>query len=310
MSQEKKLVLFFAIVFIWMIGATQFSRFMGWLPAPKKPPVVGANDAKFKPLPLPDEPDPKANAKAKPEADPAVAKAEADPAAAKAKGLAKTETEPAGKKPAAPPEIELVNESELVLGSTKDRGPGAYRIRVQLDQKGAGVDSVDSALYDAEFEFGKPRKRPLEFITRDPKTLPSLALTLGQGTQLRQGHCRGGRRRRPRQGRSAPRRGGSRGAARFRAVGRRPRERQGRSHRDRARTPRPKHPLTGQAVVFRTTAKSGVVRHQDLPAFPRYGRLRARAQVREPGKRAVDRLPLARPSRHTDRGHLVHRHVP
>ena len=155
MSQEKKLVLFFAAVFLWMLVATQLSRRMGWLPPPKKPVLapIAVND---------DKPKPGAGVPA----DAAAGKADAQPQGAQAKGPVKPEAEvavkaqgPAAKTPKEP-EIELVPSSELILGSVAERGPGSYRIRVQLEQNGAGVDSVDSALYNAEFEFGKPPQTP------------------------------------------------------------------------------------------------------------------------------------------------------
>ena len=68
-----------------------------------------------------------------------------------------------------------------MLGSTRDRGPGAFRLEVELEQKGAGIDSIRSAFYDAEFEFGKARRRPLEFVSRDPKTPPSMSMSLSGG---------------------------------------------------------------------------------------------------------------------------------
>ena len=93
MSQEKKLVLFFAIVFLWMIGATQFSRFMGWLPAPKKPPAVAAaNDAEAQAATLPRTPL-KAKATRRRQAEDA-AKAEGD-AAGRPASRARPATKPA-----------------------------------------------------------------------------------------------------------------------------------------------------------------------------------------------------------------------
>ena len=85
----------------------------------------------------------------------------------------------------AKPEIELVKPSELVLGSLTDKSAGGYRIEVQLEQKGAGIDSVYSSRYDAEPEDNglgaMARKRPLRLIGHNPHWPPSLALTLSQG---------------------------------------------------------------------------------------------------------------------------------
>ncbi len=267
MSQEKKLVLFFAIVFLWMMGSTQISRFMGWLPPPKKPPAFAANDAKPKLLPLPD----------------AAAKPETDPPAPRPKALVKAEAGPAGAKPPKEPEIELVKGSELVLGSTNDRAPGAYRVRVQLEQKGAGVDSVDSALYDAEFEFGKPRKRPLEFISRDTKSLPSMALNIGQGGGF---------------GKVIPDKdddGDLDKAAARRAAGEAVepldselwevvRENGKVVRAVTGQNRETNQPATGQAIVFRTTAKSGVVVTKTYRLFPDTDGFELELKFESPGK--------------------------
>jgi YidC/Oxa1 family membrane protein insertase len=251
MSQEKKLVLFFAGVFLWMIVATQVSRLMGWTPPQRKPAAVAAaNDPKLKPGAP---------------ADAKIAKADIEAHDAKAKAPVKAEAEPAKAKGPKEPEIELLESSELVLGSTGDRTPGAYRIRVQLEQKGAGVESVESAFYDAEFEFGKARKRPLEFITRDAKSPPSLALTLGQGVSFAKAVAV--------EDDDADKLAARRAAADavelldselwevVRENGKAVRAVTGQNLET-------KEPLTGQAVVFRTTAKSGVVLTKTYRLFP------------------------------------------
>ena len=72
----------------------------------------------------------------------------------------------------------------------------------------------------------------------------------------------------------------------------------------------PRQPITGQAVVFQTTATQRRGRDQDLPPLPEHRRARGRAQVREPRPGAVRRLQPARAARHPDRGRVVHRHLP
>ncbi len=42
MSHEKRLVLCFILVFLWMFVSSYISRQLGWAPAPKKPPPVAA----------------------------------------------------------------------------------------------------------------------------------------------------------------------------------------------------------------------------------------------------------------------------
>ena len=78
----------------------------------------------------------------------------------------------AGPKPSTEAEIERVDWSELGARLDHRPVPGGYRIRVQLEEKGAGVDSVHSAHFDAEFEFGKARKRPLDSSVATPRHCP------------------------------------------------------------------------------------------------------------------------------------------
>jgi YidC/Oxa1 family membrane protein insertase len=260
MSQEKKLVLFFAIIFLWMMVATQISNFMGWTP-PRKPAAAAAKDAKAKPDAAADA----KIAKAGPKVGADVAKA--DPAA-KAKALARAEAGPAAPKPPKEPEIKWVDGSELVLGSTKDRAPGAYRIRIQLQQQGAAVERVESARYDGEFEIGKPRKRPLEFISpsRNPDAPPSLALTLGQGVTFAKALAAGDA---DDADKAAAREAAADAvepldSAQWEVVIENGKAVRTVTGRDRETN----KPVTGEAVVFRITAKSGVVVTKTYRLFP------------------------------------------
>jgi YidC/Oxa1 family membrane protein insertase len=274
MGQEKKLVLFFAIVFLWMIGTSWLSRYMGWTQPPKRPPAVAAKDANSKPDALTD------GAAAKN----AAGKGDAASPPGKAKTPVTAEAEPAGTKPSKDAEIELLSGSELVLGSTEQRGPGAYKLRVQLEQKGAGIDSVHSAIYDAEFEFGQPRKRPLEFISRDTKTPPSMALTLGDGNRAA--------RITPEEvddaddpDKAALRRAAAESADLLdselwevvREGGKAVRSVQGVNFQTYA-------PVSGQAVVFRITAKSGVVVTKTYRLFPDTDGLEVEIKFESPGQ--------------------------
>ena len=76
----------------------------------------------------------------------------------------------------AKPEVELVKPSELVLGSLTDKSAGGYLLEVQLEQKGAGIDSAYSSRYDAELEDNglgaQAAKRPLQLIGDDPSGRP------------------------------------------------------------------------------------------------------------------------------------------
>jgi YidC/Oxa1 family membrane protein insertase len=74
--------------------------------------------------------------------------------------------------------VDLAPASELVLGSATDKSPDGYRLEVQLDQNGAGIESARSSRYDAEFEGRKNPRLPLHLIRRDPVLKPSMSLTL------------------------------------------------------------------------------------------------------------------------------------
>ena len=181
MSQEKKLVLFFAIVFLWMIGDIP-DLAAGWVGSspPRSRRRAAAKDAEGQAGLLPRD------RQGRPRCCRQSGDAEA-PMPPRRRRAVKAEAEPAGAKPGKERRDRAGQQSELVLGSTKDRGPGAIAFASSSSRRGRASTRSHSALYDAEFEFGKPRKRPLEFISRDPKTPPSLALTLGDGAELRQG---------------------------------------------------------------------------------------------------------------------------
>ena len=49
----------------------------------------------------------------------------------------------------------MEQEAALVLGSLIDQSPSGYRLEVQLTQKGAGIESVASSQYKAEFKIGQ-----------------------------------------------------------------------------------------------------------------------------------------------------------
>ncbi|QEH34162.1 Membrane protein insertase YidC [Aquisphaera giovannonii] len=121
----------------------------------------------------------------KPQTDPAkVAKDQGDAAPdAKAEAPGREEDRPKGaeeKKGPKAPEVAHVDPSELVLGSATDKAPDGYRLAVQLEQKGAGVESILSSRYDAEFEGRKNPHLPLQILRRDPIAPPSLSLTINE----------------------------------------------------------------------------------------------------------------------------------
>jgi YidC/Oxa1 family membrane protein insertase len=174
MSNEKRFALFVVLMFAWLLGFPYILKFFGLAPpAPKKPPAAaaardagkagGEADAAEKARPGPDR---------KGAADGATEKV----AATKEVGA----KEPAEK--AKEPKVELVDFRELVLGSAVDKSPIGYRLEVQLEQKGAGVESVTSSRYDAEFEGRVNPHLPLQLVRRDAVWPPSLSLTLANDT--------------------------------------------------------------------------------------------------------------------------------
>ena len=165
MSSEKRLLLFLVLTFSSILG------------------IQFVMDKVYPPPPRP---------KAAPVA-PAPAPSEAETEKAKSAGIAKTpadgdasekKAEPKPKPSAPPPavagaadEIKRI-ELPLVLGSMADKAPAGYFLEVRLEQNGAGVSSVASSRYEAEFVEGKPRHRPLQILEENRKELPSLALSL------------------------------------------------------------------------------------------------------------------------------------
>lgn len=160
-NEKQRLILIVLLMFGWML----FINYLGFGPKPAKkaPPADQAKTAKL-------EPQGGEQSKEAP-------KEGAEPAKAKPDGekVIKAEAEPE-KKPI--PKVEVVPAEELVLGSASDKTPDGYRLEIQLDQNGAGIDSALSSRYDAEFEGRKNPHWPLELIRRNPSQPPSLSLTL------------------------------------------------------------------------------------------------------------------------------------
>ncbi len=160
MSTEKRFVLFVTVTFAWLMLYPTVMRFLGYDVAPKKPPVpakAAAAEAAQK-----GQPDAKKDAAKSPGPDspPAPTEKTAKPALPKK------------------PQVEEVDVSVLVLGSAADKTDGGYRLEVWLAQKGAGIESVLSSRYDADFGERKRARSPLQLIRQDPVWPPSLALTL------------------------------------------------------------------------------------------------------------------------------------
>jgi YidC/Oxa1 family membrane protein insertase len=169
MSNERRLIFFVMLTFLWVLGFPMLLQKLGWAPAPaeKKPPALAKDDAA-------DRPDAAKRAEtiaANPEnARPADSGSEAE-----------ADAKPGAEKPS----IEVVPPAELTMGSLEDRSAGGYHFQIQLDQKGAGVASVLSSRYDADFEGRVNPHRPMRLIGRDPNRPasigawpPSLSLTI------------------------------------------------------------------------------------------------------------------------------------
>jgi YidC/Oxa1 family membrane protein insertase len=167
MSNEKRFVLFLVLMFAYLLGYPHLMRLFGLDPDRRRPPAAApaAGQAlKKHEAPAQEKPAPKDQAR---------------PQAGNVPGPAA----PGGKLEAAahvpkPLTVEVVNPTDLVLGSAADKSPAGYRLEVWLDQYGAGVDSVISSRYDGEFEDGIARKRPLQLIRHDPNRPRSLSLNL------------------------------------------------------------------------------------------------------------------------------------
>jgi len=165
MSNERRFVLFMVLMAAWIAGSPYLFTKLGLIP-PAKPPVKEAKPEAGKAAEV---------AKGEQKAEPKVAGAE----------KAEASEGPSVKAEAEPPKVEIVPAAELVLGSLSDKGPHGYRFSVQLDQKGAGVDSAVSSRYEADFEGRVNPHLPLHLIGRDrTKPLsstvwpPSLSVTL------------------------------------------------------------------------------------------------------------------------------------
>jgi YidC/Oxa1 family membrane protein insertase len=172
MSNDKRIVMFIVLMVAWMIASSYLTRLLGLNPEPPKRPPLVAKAAAEKAK------DATADRAAR---EPAVQdQAKVQKADAKAEESSVDEKE-AKAQAIKTPDVEVVDESELVMGSVTDKTPGGYRLEVQLQQKGGGVDSVSSSRYDAEFEDGQSRKRPLQLMRRDATWPPSLAVTFSQG---------------------------------------------------------------------------------------------------------------------------------
>jgi len=158
MSNERRFALFVVMMFAWLMGFPYLLKFLGLAPVPPPKPAAVA-----------------ATAKAADDAKRALdKKAEDAPTTAELKAA---KDQPA-KVEAEERKVEVVPTADLLLGSLADKSPTGYRLEVQLEQKGAGIESVLSSRFDADFEARKNPHKPLVLMRRDTAWPPSLALTL------------------------------------------------------------------------------------------------------------------------------------
>lgn len=150
---KAKLTTFFLLAFLLLWGTPWVMTQLGLIkPPPKKPPAVA--DAK------------KDEGK----------KAEAAPAGAAEPGAAKAEAPKV--EAAKPDEVPALAADRLALGSDEPSNPGRYRFKLQLTQRGASVDELSSAVYDAERGYGDKVKRPLVMIQSEMDAPPPLGVDI------------------------------------------------------------------------------------------------------------------------------------
>ena len=173
MSSEKRLVIFTVVTFLSILGIQYGLEVSGLVPPPppKKPQ---APVARLKPGADKEGVKAKGDEPVKPVAVAAADAPGASGAPGADGGVDKEKTRPKGSEAAA------ASPEELTLGSRKNTGPKGFHMEVRFDQKGAGVASLTSALYEAEFVEGQRKHQPLVLLRRDPKfpAPPSLSITL------------------------------------------------------------------------------------------------------------------------------------
>jgi YidC/Oxa1 family membrane protein insertase len=247
MSNERRFVLFLAFMLAWMfLGYPYLMKSLGLNPnPPKKPaaPAAGAQAGKS------------GSGEAKADRAKPTEPAKTEAAQSHAHGTQVLVGSDTSKRP----QVSLVDPKELVMGSDSDKTPTGYRLQVQLEQKGAGVGTVTSSRYGAEFEGRRNPHRPLQLIRRDPVWPPSLGLTLSPQNGALEGPQP--RAEKPEDdtipARAAiPRAEDWLDSVLWDVI----RDEKGRIVRPLAKDdPAAKTSLEGQEVVFQTTASSGVV---------------------------------------------------
>jgi len=169
-QDPKRLITFFLISLVLMMGTNLILARLGVLPEPEpEQPDAAAQaeaEAEAKDAAEPTEPEDPALAdrdEPGPEAD-----ADADAPALEAPKVDEPE----------PPRVARIDPERLVLGWTDHTNPAGYRLRVEATQNASGIRHISSSVYNAEFEEGKPKDRPLSLVQAPPGETPPLALAL------------------------------------------------------------------------------------------------------------------------------------
>ena len=282
MSQEKKLVLFFAMVFFWMIVATRFSSWMGWVQPPKKPPVVAAGkDAK---------PDPGAVAiDAAAKADPR--RSRRSPRQSKGRKRSRMPPKPRmaqpRRRPRRPPRKFRQNARSSYSRAPSwssarppTRVPGHTAFACSSSRRSAAVESVHIVRLRRRVRVRQASKTPARIHQPRPQGPPRWRLTVGKGAGFAKAPEVADDADDLDKADAQRRRGRSRRDARLRTLGSRPRKWPRRSPRDgEIRTPS----SPSQARRSSSAPSPGAVSSSPRPSpVSRHRRLRGRAEIREP----------------------------
>jgi YidC/Oxa1 family membrane protein insertase len=168
-TEKNRFLLFIVLAVISFWGMTELTKRLGLNPPPPKRNAIAGKPAEAE----------KGKAKDLPAGVAKDAEKTPAPAAGTDKDAKPAVAQDAEKNAKAPeldvPKIAVVPPAEMVLGST-DKKSG-YHLRVQLSQKGAGVDTLASALFDAERVEGQ-KEAPLELIQRDKNARHPLSFAM------------------------------------------------------------------------------------------------------------------------------------
>ena len=173
MSNEKRFVLFVVLMFAWLLGFPYLFKFWAWTRRPKKPPrrpmAQGGERPGRDALPA-----------AKRRGRPRRPRENGPPRRRRPPTARTSQPRTATEQPKPDPQSRSSIPASCSWARLTDRSPTGYRLEVQLDQKGAGVESVSSSAIRRRVRGPAQSPPPLQLIRRDPVWPPSLALTLAK----------------------------------------------------------------------------------------------------------------------------------